>query len=231
MLELVQIFYEPLKVYAAVRERKLWLPAFIGVILLTLLSSVLVIQLVGMQTITRKQLEANPRMVQQLGQEKIDQTVAQSDTPGRKALGYGFAVVGGAAYLLLVSAAFMGILNMMDARLSYPQSLGALAYSAFPFSLVTALMSGLILWLSSDRAELDLRNLIPLNPAAFMDPAASKPLYSLASSMDLLSFGQIAMIGLGYSQVSGRSFTKCVSVVIALWTVYVLLKTGWSALF
>lgn len=57
MLELVQIFYEPLKVYAAVRERKLWLPAFIGVILLTLLSSFLVIQLVGMQTITRKQLD------------------------------------------------------------------------------------------------------------------------------------------------------------------------------
>lgn len=81
-------------------------------------------------------------------------------------------------------------------------------------------MSGLILLLASDRAELNIQNLIPFNPAAFMDAAkVSKPLYSLASSIDLLSFGQIALIGFGYSKVSGRSFAQCAGAVTALWAV------------
>ncbi|HCC57123.1 MAG TPA: hypothetical protein DEQ47_07645 [Solibacterales bacterium] len=232
MTELAQMFYDPPKVYAAIRERKIWLPAFVAVALLTLISSILIINLVGMQTITRKQLESNQRVARQMGQEKIDEAVEKSDTPVRKAIGYCVAVIGISLYLLVVSAIFMGLMNVMDAKLSYTQSLGTLAYSAFPFSLITAFMSGLILLLAADRAELNLQNLIPFNPAAFMDAAtASKPLYALASSMDLLSFGQIGLIGFGYSKVSGKSFAQCVGVVAALWAVYVLLKTGLSALF
>lgn len=232
MTELARMFYDPSKVYAAIKERKLWLPAFAAVALLALVSSMLIIQMVGMQTITRKQLESNQRIARQMGQEKIDEAVAKSDTPVRRGIGYGVAVLGASLYLLVVSALCMGLLNMMDARMSYPQSLGILAYSAFPFSLITAIMSGLILLLAADRAELNLQNLIPFNPAAFMDAATtSKPLYSLASSMDLLSFGQIGLISFGYSKVSGRSFAQCLGVVGALWAVYVLLKTGLSALF
>lgn len=231
MLELAQMFYDPPKVYAAIRERMLWLPAFVAVILLTLTSSLVVIQLVGMQTITRKQLESNTRIAEQMGQEKIDEAVAKSDTAGRKAIGASIAVFGGGLYLVIVAAIFMGVLNAMGAKLSFKQSLGAMSYSAFPFSVIAVFMTTLILLLTSDRAELNLQNLIPLNPGAFMDPAKSKPLYSLASSMDLLSFGQIAMIGYGYSKVSGQTFGRCVGIVIALWAVYILLKAGLAALF
>ncbi len=231
MLELAQMFYDPPKVYAAIRERMLWLPAFLAIVLITLTSSILVINLVGMQAITRKQLESNSRIAEQMGQQKIDEAVAQSDTPGRKAIGYSMAAIGSALYLVVVSAIFMGVLSAMGSKLNFKQSLGTLAYSAFPFSVITVFMTALILLLSGDRAELNVRNLIPLNPGAFMDPTQSKPLYSLASSIDVLSFAQIGLIGYGYSKVSGKSFTQCVVIVIALWAVYVLLKTGLSALF
>ncbi|MGI8990863.1 MAG: YIP1 family protein [Bryobacteraceae bacterium] len=232
MSGLLQIFYEPGKVFDRVRERGGWLTPFIATVLVIMLSAGLAVSLIGMENIARKQLESNPKMVEQLGQQKIDQMVHDSNTPARKALVFVMSALGGATYLLVIAGLFTGLLSLMESKAKYKQVLGATAYAVFPFAVIGFVMSALILVLSNDRSELDMRNLIALNPGAFLNKeSTSKPVYSLASSLDLLSFGQIAMISYGLSKVSGVAFTKCLLIVVVLWGIYVLGKAGVAAAF
>lgn len=232
MSGLLQIFYEPGKVFERVREKCVWLTPFIATVLVITLSAALAVSLIGMETIMRKQMESNPKMAEQLGQQKVDQMIRDANTPTRKALVFVTSAVGATIYLLVISGVFTGLLSLMSAKVNYKQVLGATAYAVFPLAVIGCVMSALIIFLSNDRSELDMRNLIALNPGAFLNKeSTSKPLYSIASSLDLLSFGQIAMVSYGLSKVSGVTFAKCLLMVVLLWGIYVLGKAGVAAAF
>ncbi len=232
MLGLMQIFYEPGKVFARVREKGEWLIPFLAVSLTIMATSAVAVNLIGMENMVRKQIESNPKLAEQLGPEKVDKMIRDSNTPARKALVYVAGGAGGAIYLLVIAGLFTGLLSLMSGTAKYKQVLGASSYALFPFTVVALVMSTLIILFSNDRGELNVRNLIALNPGAFLDKETTrKSLYSLASSLDLLSFGQIAMLSYGLSKVSGVALTKCVMIVVVLWGIYVLGKAGLAAVF
>ncbi len=232
MLGLLQIFYDPAAVFARVRDKAIWLIPFLAVCLTIMTTVALTVNLIGMENMTRKQIESNPKLAEQLGPEKVDKMVRDSDTPARKALASVAGGAGGAFYLLAIAGIFTGLLSLMSGTATYKQVLGATSCALFPFSVLTCLMSTMIVLLSNDRSELNIRNLIALNPGAFLNKETTgKSLYSVASSLDLLSFGQIALLGYGLSKVSGVPFTKCLMMVAALWAIYVLGKAGLAAIF
>jgi hypothetical protein len=231
MMALIEIFFSPGKVFEQVREKSMFLPAFFGVVLASLASAVIVINLIGLETITRKQIESNPRAVEQLGPEGVEKRVQAANTPAIKALSYAIPVIGSTVVLLAAAGLFLGLLSIFGAKVNYLQVLGATAYAWFPFSVLLGVMSCVIILLAPDRAELDLRNLTATNPGAFMSrETTGKALYSFATSMDVIVLAQIAFISYGLSKVSGLSFGKCVMVVGGLWLIYVLGKTGIAAM-
>ena len=59
----------------------------------------------------------------------------------------------------------------------------------------------------------------------------SKGLYSLMTSMDILSFVEIFLLSLGFSKVTKAKFGFGFGCVFALWFVYVLIKMGLSLIF
>ena len=110
--------------------------------------------------------------------------------------------------------------------------LGATAYAWFPYYILVTAMTLLIITLSADRSDLNFKNLVATNVGAFLDPqTTSKPLYSLASSLDLLSFLLLGFLAYGLSKVSRAKTGTCFAIVIGVWAVYVLCKTGMAALF
>jgi hypothetical protein len=68
---------------------------------------------------------------------------------------------------------------------------------------------------------------------AFLDRATTnKALYSIASSVDIFSFGLLFLMALGLSKVSKRlSIAQSAATVGALWFVYVAAKAGLSLFF
>jgi hypothetical protein len=229
---LIEIFFSPGKVFDRVRERGMFLPAMIAVALLAVISMTTILNLVGLETMTRKQLESNPRTVEQLGPEKIDQIVAASNTPTRKAMSYGAATIGSVVVLLALSGLFLGGLMLVGGKANYVQVLGAVSYAWFPYSLLITLMTTLILFITPDRDSLDIRNVVATNIGAFLDKEhTGKMMLSVANSIDLLSFGEMAFLGYGLSKVSGAPFSRALMVVIGYWLIYVLGKAALSNLF
>jgi hypothetical protein len=229
---LFEIFFSPGKVFEQVRERQMFLPALIAVMLLAFASSAALVNLVGLETMARKQFESNPRLAERIGPEGVEKAIQSSNTPTRKVMTYVGVPIGALVSMLVISGICLGGLMLVGGKANYLQVLGAVSYAWFPYSLLMCIMTTLILYITPDRDSLDFRNIVATNIGAFLDKEhTGKAMLSIANSIDVLSFGEIAFLGYGLSKVSGAAFSKCLMVVIGLWALYVLCKTAFASIF
>ncbi|MGA2325909.1 MAG: YIP1 family protein [Bryobacteraceae bacterium] len=233
MLGLLTVFYEPEKLFEEVGKNGKWLLPLLAALLTAVAITALTVYTIDMSPAVRTELESSPRIVQALGQEKIDEIVSNANSPRQKLMSCGGALVMSGLAVLVVAGVLFGLAQITDAGTSFKNVLAVSAYSSFAYGLVVGLGGWIVLMRLGDTSGVDMRNLVNLNPTLFLDRAStSKALYSLASSLDLLSFWRVFLLGLGLSKITPKmSLAKGLTLVILPWAVYVLLKVGWAAIF
>jgi hypothetical protein len=229
---LLRIFYAPEKVFAEDAKLGKWILPFFAALLVAVLMQAIMINMIGMENLTRIGIEMNP-MASQMTQEQIDAAIQAANAPWRKALQYGMGAIGMGFSLLLVSAVLLGLMHMADAATSFKKVLTVCAYSFFATAFAGAVLTAIILAGMPDYSGLELTNLVKLNPTIFLDKStAPKALYSFATSMDLMSFWAIFLMGLGLSHtVPKMKLSKGIIIVVIPWAVYVLGKSAIAAMF
>jgi hypothetical protein len=104
-------------------------------------------------------------------------------------------------------------------------------YARLP-SFLAALM-GVTVVLFGDVERFNPQNPMPTNVAFFLNAVeVPKVLYSLASSVDIFTIWFIPLLGVGFSEASGRK-VKAFSIFgcfAGFWVVWVLIKVGFSLL-
>jgi hypothetical protein len=202
------------------------LPLIMDILLVTATLFTL-IRLVGMETITRQRLESF-----HFSPEQMQVAMARSQSPAQLYITYASAAVAVPVSLL----ALAGILSIFAMVSSSQPRFGAMfsmvTLAFLPYYLITGAMTALVLLASPDRASLDITNLLATNPAAFIDKTTtSAGLYSLMTSLDVLSLGEIGMLAYGFSKVTKTSLSSALFALTALWVVYVSGKLAISLLF
>jgi|YelNatPaOPRAMG01_1025707.scaffolds.fasta_scaffold128673_2 hypothetical protein len=229
---LLTVFYAPEKLFGDVSRQGKWLAPFVAVMLVAVLIQVMMVNMIGMETLTRIGIEMNP-LASQIPPDKIEEQVRAANTPVRKAIQYGMGGIGMAFSILLISGVLLGLMHMSDAATSYKKVITVCSYSFFATALAGGVLTAIILASMPDYSGLDLGNLLKLNPTVFLDKStAPKALYSLATSLDLMSFWTIFLMGLGLSKtVPKMKLSKGIMIVVIPWALYVLGKTAISAMF
>jgi hypothetical protein len=121
---------------------------------------------------------------------------------------------------------------MVEKKPKFSTVLAMVALAFLPYWLINGLMTTLVLLASPDRTALDFTNLLATNVGAFMNKEATgKALYSFLSSIDLLSFLAIGMLGYGFSKVTRSSIGTGIGAVFVLWILFVLAKSATASLF
>lgn len=222
---LTGIFWEPRPVF----ENLTWKPRFlVPLILLTVLSTVYLAtfaRVVGFESLTRRQLESNPRTAQ-LPAEQRERAIQQG-TRFAAPMAYIAGVLGVTVTSLVIAGVLLGCMNLVGgAKLKYPQAFSITCYSFLPSGIAQIL--ALVVLLLKDPADFDLQNPLPLNAGAFLDRASVGGfLHSIASSLDLFSIWVILLMALGFATAARRmSYGKALSLVLLPWGVYVLLKSA-----
>ena len=221
---LLAIFYAPGEVFASL-NRKSWKLPVIASVLVALLGSALVIELVGMENLARMQFENNPRLVEQMGQDKVNEAIQQAahSTP-RKVMGYVIAPIATIVVLLIVAGVFTLGNMMTGSDIPYGRTLAITAWAMFATGLVRNIGTGAVLTSVNDFSGFDVQNALPVNLSLFVD-RSSKMMYSFASSIDLISFWCIYLIALGLQiAVPKSSLGKHLAMVVGFWLIYVLAK-------
>lgn len=226
---LIGIFWDPRPVF----ENLAWKPRFlVPLVLLTLLSTVYLAtfaRIVGFESLTRRQLESNPRTAQMPAEQR--ERAIEQGTKIAVPLAYASGILGTTVVSLAIAGVMLGCMNLFGgAKLRYPQAFSITCYSFLPSAVGQIL--ALVVMLLKNPADFDLQNPLPLNLGAFLDRATVGGfLHSLATSLDLFSIWVILLLALGFSAAARRmSFGKALSLVLLPWGVYVLLKSAAAGL-
>jgi hypothetical protein len=130
--------------------------------------------------------------------------------------------VGVAALYLLVFRFFLAD------ELSFRQSMAVVTWAFLPVAIVTTSLTLLTLALKGDWS-IDPSHALQANLALALDRESTpRPLYTLASSVDLFTFWQLWLLSLGYAAATRRKLSSAAWAVIALWVVWVIVKVGFT---
>jgi hypothetical protein len=228
MKPLLDVFFQPGKVFASLNDRKgAWIvPLLVNMILVTA-STLLVFHFIGLETIVRQRLAQTS-----LSPEQMQVAMQRATAPSQIYISCAFAAIGGGASMALIALVLFAFGLMTSREPKYTAMLAMVTLAFFPYFLISIVMTSLILLATPDKSTLDVTNLIATNVAAYMNrEGMAKGMYSLLSSVDLLSFLEIALLSLGFSKLTKSSYLGGLAAVLGLWILYVSCKMAISLLF
>jgi hypothetical protein len=221
---LTGIFFEPGRVFEALRSRPRFLIAGIILLLLTIGVTVALFQRVDMSEFIRQEMDRSPRNAQ-MGPEQKEMAVKIGKIVGGVIVPV-FVVVGiaaGSAIYLLGVMAFGG-------TISYKKSLAVWTYSSLPPAVLGTIVALLVLFLKAPDT-IDPKHLLVTNPGAFMNPESSPALTTLLSQFDVLRFYGLFLAAIGLRKVAKISSGSAWTIVIGLWLIWVILSVAKAAIF
>ena len=228
MKPLLDVFFQPGKVFAGLNERKgAWIVPLLVNVVLIVTSTALVFHFIGLETIVRQRLAQTS-----LSPEQMQLAMQRATSPSQAYISYAGAAIGGALSMAVIALVLFAFGLMTSREPKYPAMLAMVTLAFFPYFLISVVMTALILLATPDKSSLDVTNLIATNVAAYMNrERMAKGMYSLLSSVDLLSFLEIALLSLGFSKLTKSSYFGGLAAVMGLWILYVSCKMAISVLF
>lgn len=229
------IFMEPSRTLADVANRPTWVVPLIVSLLVGFIPYVIQPNRVDREARVRAAVERMAKFTSQ-DPKKLEETMlAQPETFYAKYQTILIGIPAGVAGILAVAGILLLAFLLMGSQITFKRSLAAWCWSTLPPSILGSLLAIVFLY-AKDPADLN-----PLDPRAnvishlgFLVGEKSQPvLHSLLSSVDVFSFWSIYLLGVGYAAASMGNMTskKATAVMIVLWVLYVMIKTGISGIF
>jgi hypothetical protein len=221
---LTSIFFEPTRVFEALRQRPRFLIAGIILVMLTLAVVGVLYQRVDMGEYIREQMDKSPQAAQ-IPPEQKEQRIKIGKIVG----GIAFPafipiwIAAGAALYLLGVMAFGG-------SIGYKKSLAVWVYSSLPPSVLGTVVAILVLFLKSPDT-IDPNRMLVTNPGAFLGADSSKVLVALLSQFDILRFYGLFLAALGLRKVAKISSGSAWGVVISFYVIGAVIKVASAAIF
>lgn len=227
---LTGVFHSPGSVFANISAAGKWIVPLLIMIVCSVAVVGIIQSKIPVQDMVAKIMETNERM-QQLPAEQRDAVMAQQ----MKIIPIGMyagALLGSAVILFIAAGVLLLIFNLlMDGKLKYKNALNIYAYAMLPPGIVGTLVMIMVLFLKPP-GEFDIQNPVAFNAGAFLPAASAAWMKSLLGSIDLFTFWTIFLLAIGFSKAIPKMTTgKAFGAILIPWFVWVLLKTGWAAMF
>lgn len=142
------------------------------------------------------------------------------------------ACLGAPILVLIVGSLYLFVFRFVfGGDVTFAQAMTIVAWAFLVTALVTVPLTFLTLSLKGDW-NLNPQEALQANLSVLLDKeTTAKPLYALASSLDLFSFWMLWLLSVGFGVASRRSTGSAAAGVFGLWGVYVLGRVGLAALF
>lgn len=229
----VDTFTAPSKTFNDIKNghKSWWLP-FVIYVLLGYAFFGVVNSKIGMRQIVENQIRISPKAEERMSQLPPDQR--------EKQMGISVAVTKGVFYGtpvmllvsgLIISVVLWGTINFgFGGKATFGGVLSVWMYAMLPSIIKTAL--GMVMAFVGTAPEaFNIKNFAPTNAGAFLNPAETNPaLYSLASSLDIISIWSLALLAIGLAIVAGVKRNSGYIAVFGWWVVIILFGVGWAAI-
>ena len=220
------VYFSPSETYWDIARKPNFISPLIVAIVAGLVLTEAVLFKIGAGRIIRNAIEQSAQGSQMTG-EQIDQAVQKGSTIVT-VIAHVNALVGTPIFLLIIAGLGLAFVNVIyGEQMNFKTSFSVACYTNLIF--VVGIVMALAIIFFGDAESFNANNPMPTNPGFFLNPLeTSKPLLAIASSLDLISFWFIALLGIGYSAASGGK-VKAFSIsalFFGCWLVVVLIKVG-----
>jgi len=222
---LVGVFVSPVRTFAAIAKKPTWL---VPLLLWTALSF-----LVGQLVVTRMDLrKVIHDSAEQRGQAMTDDQLEKAVEQSRKMswLFELFPVFVPVLLSVIVAGVYWMACQAFGWELKFRQSSGVTIHAFVP-GIVMSIVLLAMLWNRQTIDPQTVGDVLPTNPGVLVSAKSAKALHSLLSSLDVMSLWTMALLVLGLSAATGAPRGRMAALVLSLWGIYVLGKTGIAAIF
>jgi len=217
------VFYAPGETFQDIARSPDFLAPLITMIVLSVASTETMLAKIGMARIVRQALEQSGR-AEKMSPEQMQQALDQ----GVRIAGiftHFVGVVLAPVFILLVALVGLLFTNaFFGAQVRFKTSLAVASYAYLMRAL--GLVMGLALIFFGDPEHFNAQVPIPSNAAYFLNPNdVSKVLYAVANSFDIFTFWLMILLGIGYSEATGRK-VKALTLFLCFFGIWILLLLG-----
>jgi len=224
---LTGIFFEPGRVFTALRDRPRFLAAAIVCTIALMAFTVLFFQRVGFERVVTESIDASPRAANMTPEQK-EQAIRMQSGPVFKVI---FTIVP-VFFVALIIAAGAGLYllgsMLMGRKLGYKQALSVWTYSSMPPIVVSMLLNIILLFLKSpddfDVVRASRRGLVQANLGLLVDMKASPVIGTLLGSIDVFAFYGLFLAALGLRKVGKMSSGSAWGIVLTIWIVGLIVR-------
>lgn len=227
-------FTAPSKTFEDIRvgHHSWWLPLIIYTVAAYMLFAVVYTR-IGIQQVVDNQIHLSPSSEARLAQASPE----QRETSNKFSVGFTDAafianpvfVITGVA---LMSLGIWGTINFaFGGRATFGGIFAMWMFATLP-SIIKSLLGMITIMAGMAPESFNIKNMAPTNLGAFLDPIeTNKALYSIASSLDIVTIWTLILLGMGTSIVAGTKRSSGYIAVFGWWTVIVLIGAGIAAVF
>lgn len=234
MQRVVNVFSAPSKTFTDIKNghRSWWLP-FIIYVLLGYAFFGVVSSKVGMRQVAENQVRLS-------GQKTQDRLAQLTPEQRESQMKISTAITSGVFYAtpvfllvigVVVSAVLLGTINFgFGGRAKFGSVLSMWMYAMLP-SVIKSLLGIAVLMAGAAPESFNIKNYAPTNLGAFLSPTDTGPaLYSLCTSLDIITIWCMIVMGIGLATVAGVKRGSGYIAVFGWWILMVLLGVGTAAL-
>ena len=227
-------FTAPSKTFEDIKRghRSWWLPFIIIAIVGYILFAAIAFK-IGMQTVVDNQIRLDPKAEERLAQA----SPAQREMSTKISMGITQGVFIGNPLLVLAGVAVLslglwGTINFVfGGKAKYGSIFAVWMYASLP-TIIKTLLGTVVIYAGAAPESFNIKNFAPTNAGAFLNPLeTNKALYSLATSIDVITIWTLVLLGIGTSLVAGVKRTSGFIAVFGWWAIFVLVGAGLAAAF
>lgn len=226
-------FSAPSKTFEDIKRghKSWWLP-FVILAIVGYIFFAAVYTKIGMQQVVDNQIHLNPAQEEKLAQappeqramsEKISIYVTEGIFIGNPILILAIVALG--------SLGLWGTINFVfGGKAKYGSVFVVWIYAALP-SIIKTILGTIVIYAGTAPESFNIKNFAPTNLGAFLNPIeTNKALYSLATSLDVISIWSMVLLGIGLATVAGVKRTSGYIAVFGWWLIFVIIGVGIAAI-
>ena len=229
---ILNTFFAPSKTFTDIKRSAAWWAPFLLMAVFSYAFVAVVAKKVGFEQVVQNQMKLNPKAQERLEQLPAEQRAQQMriQVAVTKGISYGFPVLN-LLVLVVIAAVLMATFNFgAGAEIPFKQALAVTIYGNLP-GIVKALLAMVSLLAGADPEGFTFQNPVATNLGYFVDPMASRALYSLATAVDIIAIWVLILTGIGFARISKLKTGTTVGVVFGWYLLITLVGAGLAAAF
>jgi len=226
---LIDLYFAPAEGFANLLRKPNFLVPLVLQVVLGAAFAAIWLQKVDKVEFMRAQMEQSPRWERVPVEQRA--AILERQAGAIPPFTWGFALLGGPLMTAILAAIFLFIFRFFYASdVDFKRALTIVASALVAVGLVaTPLMLG-VLAMKGDWS-IDPNEALQANPSIFLDKqTAAKPLWALATSLDLFMFWRLFLLAAGFGAAAKRNWSWALPGILVPWALMVAVKVGLSLL-